>query len=572
MSKQALYQKYRSANFEEVVGQEYIVQSIKNAVREHKVGHAYLFCGPRGTGKTTMARLLAKAVNCEHPEKAPCEECDNCTAANNGTHPDIIEINAANETHVEDIRDLIDRSKLAPMQGHHKVYIVDEVHQLSSAASSALLKTLEEPPENVIFALATTDPQKLLPTIISRCQRFDFTKLRKDQIKNHLLDIAKKENIYLDEEAAENIAVLCDGGMRDALSIMDQCASYTSDHITAEEVDHIYGLASVEEKINLIYSIHAGNLEDILTRIKKYEHQGIDFQKFTDGMIDILKDVVIYHSTKKDTLLKLITKEQAESLSETLNQKTCMHIIEKMFDSKDKFRIATSSASCFEVICLGLAIHPTTETVAVEKHVEVPVQAKETGYIVPTVELKESEKLIEQPKENKEEQKPVEPVKTKVSISSNELSVEEILTLLVQCQKAIKFEDDEKFNKIHNLFDMESKKYTALLEETRIVASGLDCVVLATDSKVLANRMNEPKMNQELYQFAKETLGIDKMLYIATNEAMKDATLKFIELKKAGNLPQPKSIVRYTIEKPQEVSTEDKVKAMFNPEILEIEE
>ena len=158
------------------------------------------------------------------------------------------------------------------------------------------------------------------------------------------------------------------------------------------------------------------------------------------------------------------------------------------------------------------------------------------------------------------------------SRTSNELSVEEILTLLVQCQKAIKFEDDEKFNKIHSLFDMESKKYTALLEETRIVASGLDCVVLATDSKVLANRMNEPKMNQELYQFVKETLGIDKMLYIATNEAMKDATLNFIELKKAGNLPQPKSIVRYTIEKPQEVSTEDKVKAMFNPEILEIEE
>jgi len=572
MSKQALYQKYRSANFEEVVGQEYIVQSIKNAVREHKVGHAYLFCGPRGTGKTTMARLLAKAVNCEHPEKAPCEECDNCKAANNGIHPDIIEINAANETHVEDIRDLIDRSKLAPMQGHHKVYIVDEVHQLSSAASSALLKTLEEPPENVIFVLATTDPQKLLPTIISRCQRFDFTKLRKDQIKDHLLDIAKKENIYLDEEAAGNIAVLCDGGMRDALSIMDQCASYTSDHITAEEVDHIYGLASVEEKINLIHSIHAGNLEDILTRIKKYEHQGIDFQKFTDGMIDILKDVVIYHSTKKDKLLKLISKEQADNLSETLSQKTCMHIIEKMFDSKDKFRIATSSASCFEVICLGLAIQPTTETVVVEKRVEAPIQQKESEYVVPTVKLKEPEKPVEQSQEIKVEQKPAEPIKTAPSTSSNELSSDEILTLLVQCQKAIKYEDDEKFNKIHSLFDMNSKKYTSLLEETRIVASGLDCVVLATDSKVLANRMNEPKMNQELYQFARETLGIDKMLYIATNDAMKDATLKFIELKKAGNLPQPKSIVRYTIEKPQEVSTEDKVKAMFNPEILEIEE
>ena len=143
MAKTALYQKYRSATFEEVVGQEYIVRSIKNAVRNNKIGHAYLFCGPRGTGKTTMARLLAKAVNCDHPEKAPCGECENCIAANNGTHPDIIEINAANETHVEDIRDLIDRSRLAPMQGKYKIYIIDEVHQLSSAASSALLKTLK---------------------------------------------------------------------------------------------------------------------------------------------------------------------------------------------------------------------------------------------------------------------------------------------------------------------------------------------------------------------------------------------------------------------------------------------
>ena len=163
-------QKYRSQTFDELVGQQYVVRSIKNAVQEGKVGHAYLFCGPRGTGKTSMARLLARAVNCEDKEHAPCGKCENCLAAIEGTHPDIIEINAANETHVEDVRDLIERARLSPMMGKHKVYIVDEVHQLSSSAASALLKTLEEPPEHVIFILATTDPQKLLPTIISRYQ------------------------------------------------------------------------------------------------------------------------------------------------------------------------------------------------------------------------------------------------------------------------------------------------------------------------------------------------------------------------------------------------------------------
>ncbi|MBR3347465.1 MAG: DNA polymerase III subunit gamma/tau, partial [Solobacterium sp.] len=285
MSSIALYQKYRSQSFDELVGQEYVVRAIRNAVKENKVGHAYLFCGPRGTGKTSMARLLARAVNCSHPESAPCNECDNCKAAIEGSHPDIIEINAANETHVEDIRDLIDRARLSPMMGKHKIYIIDEVHQLSSSAASALLKTLEEPPEHVIFILATTDPQKLLKTIISRCQRFDFSKVDAAKIQNHLLGIAEKEGFTLEPEAALKIAELADGGMRDSLSILEQARAYGAGEITESTIDSIFGLASSGEKIALLEDIFNGNLEGVLQRVESCETHGVDIRRLTEDLI-----------------------------------------------------------------------------------------------------------------------------------------------------------------------------------------------------------------------------------------------------------------------------------------------
>ena len=213
MSYKALYQKYRSKTFEDVVGQEYVVKSIRNSVHSNKISHAYLFCGPRGTGKTTMARLLAKAVNCQDPEHAPCQKCDDCIAADNGTHPDIIEMNAANTRGIDDIRSLINSAMLAPMQGRYKVYIIDEAHQLSGDAASALLKILEEPPAHDIFVLATTDPQKMFPTIISRCQRYDFSKVREDLITAHLKKICTEEKIQIEDAAAAKIAQLADGGM-----------------------------------------------------------------------------------------------------------------------------------------------------------------------------------------------------------------------------------------------------------------------------------------------------------------------------------------------------------------------
>lgn len=587
MSKTALYQKYRSATFEEVVGQEYIVRSIKNAVRNHKTGHAYLFCGPRGTGKTTMARLLAKAVNCDHPEKAPCGECENCIAANNGTHPDIIEINAANETHVEDIRDLIERSRLAPMQGKHKIYIIDEVHQLSSAASSALLKTLEEPPENVIFILATTDPQKLLPTIISRCQRYDFTKVRKDQIRDHLLHIAEKENILLEPEAAELIAVLAEGGMRDALSIMDQCASYTGDEITTEAIDRIYGLTTTAEKTELIKCILNCDLEGILERIHQYEQRGIDLQRFTDGLLDVMKDTAVYAKTHKTALLKVLTGEEAEEIGNMASPSACMHIAEELMEAREKFRFAQSSVTVFEVVCLKLATEDRNQTAV---NSQPPVRTAPTE----PLRVQPAEKPILKP-EIKEEPKPVmtvpeleeidnEPVKEAETVLKPAVSdmipasvgpeggkIEfDLLELLVQCRKDEKKTDEELYDHVYAMMDLMSRRYTAILHDTKIGASGKDCMILICTNMAAADRINDREMNEELYRFIRKRLGIDKMIFAVTESQFREASRTFRMLMHSNQLPEACHIERYPDEKKKEETAEDKIKALFGAENVEI--
>ncbi|MBR2067780.1 MAG: DNA polymerase III subunit gamma/tau [Solobacterium sp.] len=554
MSKLALYQKYRSSTFDEVVGQEHVVRSIKNAILQNKVSHAYLFCGPRGTGKTTMARLLAKAVNCENPEEAPCGHCASCIAANEGSHPDIIEINGASETHVEDVRGLIERARLAPMQGKNKIYIIDEVHQLSSAACSALLKTLEEPPENVIFILATTDPQKLLPTIISRCQRYDFTKLNKTGITNHLLNIAQSENIKMEAKAAEMIADLADGGMRDALSIMDQCASYTGDNITEEEVTRIYGLASTEEKVELLKDILKKNIEGILVRTEQYAMQGIDLQRFTDDLITIAKDCAIYAQTDKAELMKLLNVEQVNSILENTDGKTCLHIAEVLLDSRNKYSYSSSAISCFEVICLGL-------TMLEEKHASMNI-----------VETKKPTQKPSNTVDKETTKEETKPNKLEVIHEAKELSEEEILSLLVQCNKEEKAIDEEKIKKVHTIFDLEKVKYTDLLTAASIAASGKDCLLLKVKNSSLEHAMNDEQLNRELYRFATDDLDINKMIYVLTEDRFKKATDAYRKLMAEKKLPKAMKIKRYEREKEKPVANEEKVIALFGAENVEIVE
>ena len=355
MAYKALYRTYRPSTFEEVAGQQHIVQTIKNALATGKIAHAYLFAGPRGTGKTTMAKLLAKALNCEHGIGCQCNECKNCVAINEGTHPDVLEIDAASNNGVEEIRDLIDKVKYGTILGRYKVYIIDEVHMMTSGAFNALLKTLEEPPEHVIFILATTEPHKILPTILSRCQRYDFSKVSDQDIKERIKVVLEKENIAYNEEAVNLVISLADGGMRDALSILDQVLAYSGDQLNVQDVLDIFALESTDEKIALIQSVINGDIDDILARLSSYIERGTDIKRLTNDLLLMLKDALIYSSSNNSKYLQILSEDQATTLSNKLDQQAAMEMITVLMDTLKDYKNVTAINPLFEVSLLKLA-------------------------------------------------------------------------------------------------------------------------------------------------------------------------------------------------------------------------
>lgn len=316
MAYKALYRTYRPQQFSQVAGQQAIVKTLQNALLNQKLSHAYLFSGPRGTGKTTLAKIFAKALNCETSPSEPCGVCENCLALQENRHPDIIEIDAASNNGVDEVRELIDKVKYAPIKGKYKVYIIDEVHMMTSGAFNALLKTLEEPPSHVLFILATTEPHKILPTILSRCQRFDFGKVNPNDLKNRLEFILKKEKIAFDDAAIQTVIQLADGGVRDALSILDQVIAYTGGRFQESDLLQLFGLVSTEEKINLFIAIGQQNQADMIQKIEQFVKIGADFKRLLNDLLMMLKDVLILVKTQQPSLMSTLGESQANRLLE----------------------------------------------------------------------------------------------------------------------------------------------------------------------------------------------------------------------------------------------------------------
>ncbi len=359
MSYQALYRKFRPNTFDEVKGQDHIVTTLKNQINSERIGHAYLFCGTRGTGKTSVAKILARAVNCEKPvDGSPCNECETCKASEGGVAPNIIEMDAASNNGVDDVRQIIEEIQYSPTVGKYTVYIIDEVHMLSGPAFNALLKTLEEPPAYVIFILATTEPHKIPVTILSRCQRYDFKRISIDTIVDRLKELMDKENVSVDEKALNYIAKVADGSMRDALSLLDQCiAFYADQELTYEKALEVLGAVDQEVFSRLTRCIIQGDVVNTMKILDEVVMQGRELGQFVNDFIWYLRNLMLVKGS--DNAMEVVDAplERIEALkqeAEMVDAETVTRYIRVLSETSAQIKYSDQKRVLLEVALIKL--------------------------------------------------------------------------------------------------------------------------------------------------------------------------------------------------------------------------
>lgn len=493
MAYQALYRSYRPQDFKSVAGQRHVVTTLQNAIKLNKVAHAYLFSGPRGTGKTSMAKIMAKALNCVHgPTTEPCNECEICKGITKGTISDIVEIDAASNNGVDEIRDLRDKVKYLPSECRYKVYIIDEVHMLSQGAFNALLKTLEEPPSHVIFILATTEPHKIPVTILSRCQRFDFQSLDKADIVERLQYVLNAENIKATPEAVDLIAESSEGGMRDALSLLDQSISYSTDDVISEDdVLAVSGNISSQIILYMLKEALESNSAEVLKSLGEIISDGKEIPRIINDVIIFLRDALLAKIGSSNSLKSAYKTEEYQVFLAKISNEIIYKWLDILNDTLNNIKFTTQKRAYLELGLLKMADGHLNDYASLLGRVEALERQIALGVTVMPVQNNEPKiNFTSNPEEILKYDKPTI-ANTEIENDASFIQIEDIAKIINAGNKQLK-------GLIEGIIKSEGNHFE-ILKSTAVGAVSNDGIILVTGNIASANRlMRSPYYDQAL--------------------------------------------------------------------------
>ncbi|MFK3939992.1 DNA polymerase III subunit gamma/tau [Alkalihalobacillus sp. NPDC078783] len=507
MGYQALYRVWRPQLLKDVVGQTHLTKTLQNALVQNKFSHAYLFSGPRGTGKTSAAKIIAKAINCEKaPVAEPCNECAACVGISNGSIVDVMEIDAASNNGVDEIRDIRDKVKFAPSEVRYKVYIIDEVHMLSTGAFNALLKTLEEPPEHAIFILATTEPHKIPLTIISRCQRFDFKPISQGAMIGRMKEIVEADHVQVEEEALQLIVQAADGGMRDALSLLDQSISFSDDTVHAEAVRLITGAVSREALANVVGNLHNGQASELLSLIDQVLKDGKDPKRFVEDLLYYFRDVLLYKTSPDSAHLmeRAVVDDHFKKLTEELSFEWLYHGIETMNNTQQEMKWSTHPKMMIELAVIQLMNKTNIRSESVQ--IESSVTSSELEEKVKKLESMLNQLQKQGIQAKSEEKSQTQQKRPRKVPQQTRLATGQVKELLAKAEKQKLQQVTSQWPDVTARMKVKSVPGSAWLNDSRPVAAAPDGILLAFQNEMHRDMM-DTKFRETLLEVLQEVLG-----------------------------------------------------------------
>lgn len=570
MAYQALYRSYRPQDFKSVAGQRHVVTTLQNAIKLNKVAHAYLFSGPRGTGKTSMAKIMAKALNCVHgPTTEPCNECEICKGITKGTISDIVEIDAASNNGVDEIRDLRDKVKYLPSECRYKVYIIDEVHMLSQGAFNALLKTLEEPPSHVIFILATTEPHKIPATILSRCQRFDFQSLDKADIVERLQYVLNAENIKATPEAVDLIAESSEGGMRDALSLLDQSISYSTDDVISEDdVLAVSGNISSQIILHMLKEALESNSAEVLKSLGEIISDGKEIPRIINDVIIFLRDALLAKIGSSNSLKSAYKTEEYQVFLAKISNEIIYKWLDILNDTLNNIKFTTQKRAYLELGLLKMADGHLNDYASLLGRVEALERQIALGVTVMPVQNNEPKiNFTSNPEEILKYDKPTI-ANTEIENDASFIQIEDIAKIINAGNKQLK-------GLIEGIIKSEGNHFE-ILKSTAVGAVSNDGIILVTGNIASANRLMRSPYYDQALKIINQNNNFECLYCVPKDkwtEIINDFRAKLSLGGTVGNIvfnnvviPVKKHI------KENNVSLEDEIYNMFDHDLVNIKE